>query len=161
MGRGRVIGGLAVAVLVTLGCAVRTAVPAPPAEPASDPASASAAPVPGDVAPNEADNNGWKQRHELTDAERAQAQRAADRIRPALQRLPEPGPEPVRQALLWLGYAAGDVTVERMHDGSPGAAFGVRVGPRACVVGEVTPSRVRADVAGTAAEFGCLEPFTH
>jgi len=30
-----------------------------------------------------------------------------------------------------------------------------------CVIGDVRPDGVRADVTGSAAEYGCLEPFTH
>jgi hypothetical protein len=150
-------------VLLVGGCAGQAAVPAE--VPSSEPVVPSYSEQPhGDVPPNGAANNGWKQRHELSDADRRRAEQEAERIRPALQRVHDSagmGPDPTRRALLGLGYAAADVDVQPMHDMSAGAAFGVRAGPVACVIGDVRPSGVRAEVAGSAAEFGCLEPFSH
>jgi hypothetical protein len=155
-------------VLLIGGCAAQAAVPAP--EPSGDPVvpSYSEAPgysqPPGDQPPNAADNNGWKQRHGLSDADRRRAEPEAERIRAALQRVHDGGdmgPDATLRALLGLGYASADVDVQPMRGAVEGAAFGVRVGPVACVIGDVRPSGVRVEVAGSAAEFGCLEPFSH
>jgi hypothetical protein len=43
----------------------------------------------------------------------------------------------------------------------PGAAYGIEVGERACVIGSVRPERISVQVTGSAAEFGCLEPVSH
>jgi hypothetical protein len=37
----------------------------------------------------------------------------------------------------------------------------VKVGERGCVIGDLRPAEVRLAVTGSAAEFGCLEPFSH
>jgi hypothetical protein len=151
-------------VLLIAGCAPHAALPAQGPAPSAGPVTASHSEVPqGDQPPNAAVNNGWKQRHELSAADRRRAERDAERIRPALQRVHDGGDMgsgPTRQALLGLGYPGGDVTVAAMRVGE-GAAFGVRVGPLACVIGSVTPAGVRMEVAGSAAEYGCLEPFSH
>ncbi len=133
--------------------------PSPSASPTTSPATNSGP----DAAPHEADNNGWKQRHDLTDADRAAGEQAAARIRPQLQRLRAAGDfalDSTRRTLLALGYPPTDIQVEPMHDGSAGAVFAVHAG-RACVDGDVRPDRVLVQVEGAATEFGCLEPFSH
>jgi hypothetical protein len=128
------------------------------------------APPAGNSAPNHADNNGWKQRHELTAAEHKEGDALAARIRPALADLraaKDFAPESTRRALIGLGLADGAVGVTTMRpptwDGvpPPGAVFEVRFGRVGCVIGDVTPDRVQVEVTGSAAEFGCLEPFSH
>jgi hypothetical protein len=147
-------------VLLT-GCA-DAASPTAPAPTSETPISAATSRGP-DVAPHEADNNGWKQRHDLTDTERAAGEQAAARIRPELARLHAAGDfalDSTRRMLVALGYAATDIQVEPLNNGSPGAVFAVRAG-RACVDGVVRPDRVLVQVEGAAPEFGCLEPYSH
>ncbi|WP_344126977.1 hypothetical protein [Luedemannella flava] len=125
---------------------------------------------PGDQAANNADNNGWKQRHELSPQERAAGRTIKDRVVPALEKLRrggDIGPDAVARTLHGLGFATDDVQVTAMRalgadpTPPPGAAFGIHFPDRGCVVGDVRPERVRAEVTGSAAEFGCLEPFSH
>jgi hypothetical protein len=124
----------------------------------------------GDGPPNYADNNGWKRRHELSAAEQREGRALADRIRPALAKLRTArdfAPESTRQALLGLGVpdAAVQVTTMRPMVGEttppPGAVYAVRFADAGCVVGAVRPDRLMLEVTGAAAEFGCLEPFSH
>jgi hypothetical protein len=121
----------------------------------------------GDQPPNAADNSAWKQRGELSVDDRKAGDEAAARITPALQRLRaarEFTLDATRQALLDLGFPADTVQVKQLGDAiypPPGAVFAVRVGERACVIGDVRPARVLVRVAGSNPEFGCLEPKTH
>jgi hypothetical protein len=119
----------------------------------------------GDSAPHNAENNGWKQRSELSAADRRLGEEAAARIRPALEGQRAKGdftPEGTRATLVGLGYPAERVQVATMHDPTiTGAVFAVRVGERGCVIGDVQPLRMQVEVQGSAAEFGCLEPFSH
>jgi hypothetical protein len=136
-------------------------------------ASASSVATPtgaGDGPPNYADNNGWKQRHELTAAEKTEGEQLADRIRPALADLraaQDFAPESTRQALLGLGISPDRMGVTAMRQPSwmdsvpPGAVFEVHFGAAGCVTGDVRPERLLVEVRGAAAEFGCLEPYTH
>jgi hypothetical protein len=39
--------------------------------------------------------------------------------------------------------------------------FAVRFADAGCVIGDVRPERLPVEVTGAAAEFGCLEPYTH
>ncbi|GAA2642315.1 hypothetical protein GCM10010399_90310 [Dactylosporangium fulvum] len=120
---------------------------------------------PGDGPPNHADNNAWKQRPDLTAEDNRLSEEAAGRIRTALEAQRQAGdvsPETTGATLTGLGFPADRVQVRGMSDPSvPGAAYGVRVGTRGCVIGDVRPEQVRASVTGSAAEFGCLEPFSH
>jgi hypothetical protein len=124
----------------------------------------------GDQPPNYADNNGWKQRHELSAAEQKEGDQLVARIEPVLAELRAAGdftPESTRRALLGLGLEAGRVGVTAMRQPSwmdsvpPGAVFEVRFGAAGCVTGDVRPERLLVHVSGAAAEFGCLEPYTH
>jgi hypothetical protein len=146
--------------------------PSPPASPAGRP-PAGGTPQggpPGDGPPNYADNNGWKQRHELTAAEQRTGQELAGRIRPELAALRAAGdfrPDSTRRALLGLGIAADSVQVTPMRtplDAAtppPGAVYAVRFPDAGCVIGDVRPDRVLVEVTGAGGEFGCLEPYTH
>jgi hypothetical protein len=136
----------------------------------ASPALVTAAPPAGDGPPNHADNNGWKQRHELTAAQQKEGDALAARIRPALTTLRSAkdfAPESTRRALIGLGLADDTVGVTTMRpptwDGAPppGAVFEVRFGTVGCVIGTVAPDRLQVQVTGSAAEFGCLEPFSH
>jgi hypothetical protein len=125
--------------------------------------SASSPAPPGDGPPNHAGNNSWKQRPELSAEEQASGDELAARIRPRLEALRAAGdlaPASTRQALLDLGISQDAITVESMRQ-PPGAVFAVRFGDRGCIVGDVRPERVLVQVEGAAAEYGCLEPFTH
>jgi hypothetical protein len=160
--RTRLAATLALA-LALAGCAQPAKSPAAP-DPVPASPTAPARP-PGDGAPHNAENNGWKVRAELTDAERADAAAAAEKIRPALEAVRarnDFGFTGTRSALLALGYTAEQVQVVGMNDPTvPGAVYAVRLPPRACVIGSVRPEAVTAEVQGAAAEFGCLEPYTH
>jgi hypothetical protein len=117
----------------------------------------------GDGPPNHADNNSWKQRHDPSADELATGEELAARIRPKLEALRAAGdfaPASTRQALLDLGIAPEALMVEQMRQ-PPGSVFAVRFGDRGCVIGDVRPERVLVQVTGAAAEYGCLEPFTH
>ncbi|SNY55197.1 DUF6993 domain-containing protein [Paractinoplanes atraurantiacus] len=169
--------------LVALGCArpgagdgdsspLVTATPSPPASAASlppDGADAQAQP-PGDGAPHQAENNGWKQRHDLTAEEQRTGDALAARIRPKLTALRSAGdfaPASTQRALLSLGLDADQVQVTTMRAPigesapPPGAVFAVHFPEAGCVIGDVRPERLQIEVTGAAAEFGCLEPFSH
>jgi hypothetical protein len=118
---------------------------------------------PGDGPPDQADNGAWRQRQGPTAADGRAAAAAAARIRPALEHLRAAGlfgPDATLGALVALGFAVPDVQVEPMRQ-PPGTAYAVHVGRTGCVIGDLRPQRVLAQVAGVAAEFGCLEPDTH
>ncbi|SFD05441.1 hypothetical protein SAMN05216284_110126 [Micromonospora sediminimaris] len=129
-----------------------------------------AAPQAG-VPNNHADNNGWKRRHELSTADQRTGQKLAARIRPRLEALREAGdfaPESTLRVLLDLGIEADAIEVTTMRTPigpettpPPGAVYAVRFADVGCVIGSVRPDRVMARVTGSAAEFGCLEPFSH
>jgi hypothetical protein len=77
----------------------------------------------GDTPPDQAGNNGWKVRHELTAEERRSGQELAVRIRPKLEALRAAGDFTVastRHALLELGINADaiEVTTMRPRSGS-------------------------------------------
>ncbi|WP_327026535.1 DUF6993 domain-containing protein [Micromonospora sp. NBC_01739] len=123
-----------------------------------------------DAPPNHADNNGWKQRHELSAADERAGRDLAARIRPSLEALRAAGdfaPTSTQQALLDLGLPADAIEVTAMRPPigqetpPPGAVYAVRFGTVGCVIGDVRPDRVMVEVTGSAAEFGCLEPFSH
>ncbi|WP_353508444.1 hypothetical protein [Intrasporangium sp.] len=118
------------------------------------------------------DNNAWKRRREPTEADLAIAAATADRIRLALEELRHADhitPEATRGVIEGLGLPPRTIMVTALRPPlgadpattPPGADIGIRVAPTACVIGSVRPSRVDIDVAGPAAEFGCLEPFSH
>jgi hypothetical protein len=143
--------------------------PAPTASTPQDDADGQALP-PGDGAPHQADNNSWKQRHELTAEEQRAGDDLAARIRQRLTALRTAGdlaPASTRQALLGLGLRPDDVQVTAMrpplesNTPPPGAVFAVQFASAGCVIGDIRPDRLRVEVTGAAAEFGCLEPYTH
>ncbi|XVV17076.1 DUF6993 domain-containing protein [Actinoplanes sp. CA-131856] len=169
--------------LVALGCArpgagdgdsspLVTPTPSLPAATASAPpddAGAQAQP-PGDGAPHQAENNGWKQRHDLTAAEQRAGDALAARIRPELTALRSAGDYTLastQRALLGLGLDPDQVQVTAMRTPvgeatpPPGAVFAVHFPEAGCVIGDVRPERLQIEVTGAAAEFGCLEPFSH
>jgi len=138
-----------------------------PNDPPAPSASATPAPVAtegtGDGPPNAAENNAWKQRRELPAADRRAGEAAATRIRPALEDLRAKGsfaPDATRQVLLDLGYPAERIRVLPMRQ-PPGVVYALRIGEVGCVIGDVRPDRVLVQVTAVAAEYGCLEPFSH
>nr|AIS85796.1 hypothetical protein VASRM7_554 [Verrucosispora sp. MS100047] len=151
-------------------------VPATPTD-TSSPALSSSPPVVAeptgrqpDAPANHADNNGWKRRHELSAADERAGRELAARIRPPLEALRAAGdfaPASTQGALLDLGIQADAITVAAMRPRigqetpPPGAVYAVRFGNVGCVIGDVRPDRVMVEVTGAAAEFGCLEPFSH
>lgn len=163
----------AVGVLTACGTTAAGPSTTSPAQSSTDAASTRR---PGDPAvenPNHVDNNAWKQRLEPSPTDRAAAEKLAKRVLPVLQRARAEGgdisPSAVKAVFVGFGVPASSAQVEPLRPAAAatsttppaGAAFGVRVGALGCVVGDVTGDRVRGDVAGAAAEFGCLEPFSH
>jgi hypothetical protein len=169
--------------LIALGCARpgpgdgdSSPLPSPstarPSATASTPQAETAGPalLPGNAAPHQADNNSWKERHELTAAEQRAGDALAARIRPKLKALRTAGdfaPASTEWALVGLGLRPDDVQVQEIRsvlssdDPPAGAAFAVRFPDAGCVIGSVRPDRLDVKVTGAAAEFGCLEPSTH
>lgn len=135
-------------------------------------ASKAASAAPGDRAPHDTENNGWKQRHDLSPADRRAAEATAHQIRPALARLRKAGdfaPEAVLRTFKRLGLPNDRIWAGPMRTSplltSPtpvlGAVFSVRAGIIACVDGDVRPERVLVQVEGPDAEGNCIEPFSH
>ncbi|GIJ30825.1 hypothetical protein Vqi01_59870 [Micromonospora qiuiae] len=120
--------------------------------------------------PNHAGNNGWKQRHELSAADQRTGQKLAAQIRPRLEALRAAGdfaPASTQRALLDLGIKADAIEVTAMRPPTgqetppTGAVYAVHFANVGCVIGDVRPERVMVEITGSAAEFGCLEPFSH
>jgi hypothetical protein len=169
--RARLVGRLTVAAslaLLMFGCAA----PGSRATNAQASVSPVAAPEPSgpDAPPNHADNNGWKQRHELSAADKRVGQELAAKIRPKLEALRAAGdfaPASTRQSLLDLGIKADAILVTTVRPPvgeqipPPGAVYAVHFASVGCVIGEVWPGGVTVEVTGSADEFGCLEPFSH
>ena len=73
------------------------------------------------------------------------------------------------QTLLDLGYQREDIVVTPMRLSAlstgttppAGAVYALRFAEIGCVIGDVRRERVLAEVTGSAAEFGCLEPYSH
>ncbi|GIJ81100.1 hypothetical protein Xph01_55320 [Micromonospora phaseoli] len=161
--------------VLALGCAAPgTRVDDVQAIPTSAPASPAVVAEPtdpqADAPPNHADNNGWKRRHELSAAEQRTGRKLAARIRPKLEALRAAGdfaPASTQRALLDLGIKADTIEVTAMRPSigqetpPPGTVYAVRFASLGCVAGDVRPDRVLVEVTGSAAEFGCLEPFSH
>lgn len=165
------------AAVVALALPAVAACARPPARgPVFTPPGASASPVPpptgppGDGPPNHADNNRWKRRHELTVAEKQAGDQLAARIRPRLEALRKAGDfttASAQRALLDAGVPAATITVTGMRTPSwetsapVGVVYAVTFPAAGCVIGDVRPERLLVEVTGAAAEFGCLEPFSH
>ncbi|GIJ11872.1 DUF6993 domain-containing protein [Micromonospora andamanensis] len=174
---GKISSGSAAAALTLLafGCAAPgTRAGGPEATPTSGQPSPSVVAVPtgpqADAPPNHGDNNSWKQRRELSEADERTGKKLAVRIRPKLEALRAAGdfaPASTRRALLDLGIKADaiEVTAMRTPTGQettpPGAVYAVHFAQVGCVIGDVRPERVMVEVTASAAEFGCLEPFSH
>lgn len=125
----------------------------------------------GDGAPHEAENRGPLQRSDPPSEYHGTADDAAQRIEAALRPLHDRGdnlPAAVTPAIIAAGFPAEKVSIRGMlpasaaYDAPPiGTAFGVSVAPRTCVVGAIAADRLVVQVAGSSAEYGCLEPVTH
>ncbi|WP_030176537.1 hypothetical protein [Spirillospora albida] len=124
----------------------------------------------GDSAPHQGENNAWKNRAPLSAEDERLGRAAEAKVRPALSRLRERhdfAVTSVERTLLGLGYARDRVQVQSFRTGAsgtapaPGVVFVVLVGTRACVHGDIRPSRLLIEVEGTTREGTCLEPFTH
>jgi len=154
--------------LMAVGCAGPKLAPLTPPTPSV--AVSSTTDPPGDSAPHNAENNSWKQRHELTVDEQRAGDVLAARMRLTLAELrsaQEFAPDATLTALLALGLQPEQVMVKAMRTPlsmdapPPGAVFAVQFGGSGCVVGDIRPDRLLIEVTGVAAEFGCLEPDTH
>ncbi|WP_239163445.1 hypothetical protein [Paractinoplanes rishiriensis] len=127
---------------------------------------------PGDAAPNHADNNAWKQRAELTAAQKRAGEKLAGQLKPRLEKLRKAGdfrPTETREVLLDLGADPDTLIVTPMRvpewwtASTPpeGAFFAVQSAEFGCLIGDVRPERVLVEVRGANPEFGCVEPHTH
>ena len=121
-------------------------------------------------APHEAENNSWKERHDLTAKQQHEGKALAARIRTTLSALHSDGtitPEATKTALVGLGLEPDNVITKPFRPGPtsdtppPGSAFAVKFDGTGCVIGDLHPDRLDIEVTGAAAEFGCLEPITH
>nr|QLJ96894.1 hypothetical protein HZU44_18600 [Micromonospora carbonacea] len=160
--------------LLALGCAapgtrVRDVEAIPTSAPGSPAVVAEPTGPQADVPPNHGDNNGWKQRHGLSEADQRTGKKLAARIRPKLEALRAAGdfaPASTQRALLDLGIKADAIEVTGMRPSiaqetpPPGAVYAVHFAEVGCVIGDVRPERVMVEVTAAAAEFGCLEPFS-
>lgn len=162
-----------VVVLAATGCAPSAVPASPPTRSSGATSTPSAfrpsAPADGS-APHEAENNSWKERHALTAQERREGKALAARMRLALSALRDSGtitPDATEAALVGLGVEPNDVAVEPFRAGPtadtppPGSVFAVTFGGAGCVIGSLRTDRLDLEVTGAAAEFGCMEPFTH
>ena len=153
--------------LATTACVPSVAVPAsPPTGALGTSGSPSgfrpSAPADGS-APHEAENNSWKERHDLTAKERHEGNALAARIRTTLSALCSDGtitPEATETALVGLGLEPDNVTTEPFRPRPtsdtppPGSAFAVKFDGTGCVIGNLSPDRLDIEVTGAAAEFG-------
>ncbi|MFC5744133.1 DUF4232 domain-containing protein [Actinomadura rugatobispora] len=100
----------------------------------------------------------WKQRLELSPADRWTGELAARRIRPALEQLRAKGgftAASVRTTLLGLGFPGNTTTAYPLKT-SPGIGFEVYPGGASCVHGSLQADRrVTAKVDGVREEGGC------
>jgi hypothetical protein len=167
---------LRVSVLQVAGCVgivlLGSCGPSTPAQTTGAPsATTEAAPVDsGDIGPHHAENTRWRQRRDLGEPARRDAEADAARVREVLESVRRQGSfdeESVSAALQALGHRPDAVDVRAFvpsalaEPSSPppvGVVYGVRVGPGACVFGDIRPERVSVETGGTIPEFGCAEP---
>jgi hypothetical protein len=122
-----------------------------------------------DVAPHQAENNGWKQRRALTPDERTAGEDAARRIAPLLVDLCARGDftaEGTRRALVGAGFPSDAIVEvvpqpEGVADSSPVVFYNMTLAARTCVQGDLRLGRVRVHVDGPTGEGSCYEPKTH
>jgi hypothetical protein len=110
------------------------------------------------------------QRRELPESQRGNAEEVARRVLDALEPLQANGdhlPGAVEAKLAELDLP-GNISTRGIlpplaaYDAQPvGTAFGISVGPGACVVGTVSAEGLTAEPEGSSPEYGCLEPRTH
>ncbi|HEX8865430.1 MAG TPA: hypothetical protein VF821_07190 [Lentzea sp.] len=179
---GRVLGALAAVVL----CAACSRVEVPPPSPTSTPTPApctveqhvpepvtatTAAQQPGpatgvgpDVAPHNAENNGWKQRKPLNARGVQTGRDTIAQIGSALQQVCASGDfsvEATKKAL--AGYEAY-VLLPDAGQKLVGYTITVSNGPTeraTCVYGDLKPRELRIFVDGTTGEGSCYEPKSH
>lgn len=123
-----------------------------------------------DGAPHNGENNAYRRAKEITPADAKAGRKAADRLRPAVEKLREQGriePEDIRPALLSLGFRESAMEVqtpwsawEEDPEASWGTAFGIRIGKSGCITGRVVRDRLWVEVNGPYPETGCLYPAT-
>jgi hypothetical protein len=131
-----------------------------PDEPEATAESAPREPSPDAVGPHEVENNRGRQRRELSAPDRRITEEGVLRIRSSLDQLRaqnQLSTEAVATALIGLGYERADIDV-RPFSTPPGVVYGLRVGEAGCINGDVRPTRVLVEVAGTSPESGCIEP---
>ncbi|GLZ30060.1 hypothetical protein Lesp02_22500 [Lentzea sp. NBRC 105346] len=141
-------------------CPTEVRLPEPASTPTSSPGPTRANP-PGDIAPHEVENNGWKVRKGLSPDDRQAGATAVEKIRKPLESLcgnENFTVDATRRALADAGFT--DPQVNGLRDGSPGVFYAFRVGA-ACVQGDLTPGRVRAFVDGVNGEGSCVEVASH
>ncbi len=109
-----------------------------------------------------AENNGWKQRYELSPSQREIADAAATRLRPKLRRLRADGDfsrEALRNALVESGLEPIDVVsdIDPSRERPPQALFWSTPRSGICVDGELTTDDVVIDTEGPSLDGGCKE----
>ncbi|MFD7657355.1 hypothetical protein ACFV4N_25550 [Actinosynnema sp. NPDC059797] len=125
--------------------------------------------IPADVPPNHVDNNRWKYRAPLPPGPHAAAVAVAEELRPVLERLCGSGDfarESTLRALTGTGRAVDEVYALPMdppltEPTPPGVVYGIHLGDRACVIGDLRPGEVLIRVDGTTGEGSCHEPPSH
>jgi hypothetical protein len=157
------VGLLGLVMVVIVGCG-----PVDSAAPPTTPSTPQPSPYIRSEEELHADNDGWRQRQELTGAQEAVGEERAAEILEALTEVQAAGDfeaDPVLEALLALGYSRDVVLV-----GIPPppwwdtelevqiVVYGVEVDTGVCVYGDVRPERVQALVGGPVPEYGCIEP---
>jgi hypothetical protein len=152
---------------VRVTCSVEVTAP-PPAEQADAGTPAGTATGGPEVAPHQAENNGWKERRPLSKGDHEAASAAAAKLDPALRDVcarQDYTVDAVREVLLDKGFAADAFGVTGLRqplsgEAATGVVYELRVGG-ACVVGDLRPHRLRTWIEGPTREGGCLEPVTH
>jgi hypothetical protein len=148
-------------------CAVQVNLPEPMTTMTTPPAAPPAGGHTPDVAPHNAENNGWKVRKGLSPEARQAGASAAEKIKQPLAALCGAGDfalDPTRKALANQGFADAAVQYVRtpvgMPEPAPGVFFAFEIGPT-CVLGDLTPGSLRLFVDGHTGENSCIEPFSH
>ncbi|MCP2242632.1 hypothetical protein [Lentzea aerocolonigenes] len=148
-------------------CAVQVNLPEPATTTTTPPAARPTGSHTPDVAPHNAENNGWKVRKGLSPEARQAGATAAEKIKQPLAALCGAGDfalDPTRKALADQGFADATVQYVRtpvgMRELAPGVFFALEIGA-ACVLGDLTPGSLRLSVDGHTGENSCVEPFSH
>ena len=119
-----------------------------------------------DSPPNHADNNGWKQRRDLSSSDRRIVITTAQQLRGVVQPTCERGDFSLDRARAALEpYGGKSVVVTPLTsasgDTSVGYVFALQVGEIGCIIGDARPGRVSVTIDGPTGEGSCFEPVSH